>query len=144
MTDKKYQEEANALVAQKFEVTKNCIDLKTKIQNIGAEITTRSELYASGSCKNKLFSKEDCRQEQKNYLPILRKRELELTQAYNANKCDVVFGDIEAKKTQDAIDKAYAEADKELGAGLRMQEYLIYGVGLLVVGFGIYYFTKKR
>jgi hypothetical protein len=121
------------LVAQKFEVTKNCIDLKTKIQNIGAEITTRSELYASGSCKNKLFSKEDCRQEQKNYLPILRKRELELTQAYNANKCDVVFGDIEAKKTQDAIDKAYAEADKELGAGLRMQEYLIYGVGLLVV-----------
>jgi len=42
------------------------------------------------------------------------------------------------------IDQAYADADKELGAGLRMQEYLIYGVGLLVVGFGIYYFTKKR
>lgn len=144
MTDKKYQEAANQLVAQKYATSKNCIDLKTKIQNIAAEITTRSELYASGSCKNKLFSKEDCRQEQKNYLPILRQAELALTQAYNTNKCEVVFGDIETKKTQDALDQAYADADKELGAGLRMQEYLIYGVGLLVVGFGIYYFTKKR
>jgi hypothetical protein len=144
MTDKQYQEAANALVASKYAISKNCIELKTKLQNIGAEITTRSELYASGSCKNKLFSKDDCRQEQKNYLPILRKRELELTQAYNTNKCEIVFGDIEAKKTQDAINEAYAQADKELGSGLRMQEYLIYGVGLLAVGFGIYYFTKKR
>jgi hypothetical protein len=144
MTDKQYQEAANALIAQKFAVNTNCIELKTKIQNIGAEITTRSEMYASGSCKNKLFSKDDCRQEQKNYLPILRKRELELTQAYNASKCDVVFGEIEAKKTQEEIDKAYADIDKELGAGLKKQEYLIYGAGLLVVALGIYFFTKKR
>jgi len=142
MTDKKYQEAANALVAQKYAPSKNCIDLNTKLQNIGAEITTRSELYASASCKNKLFSKDDCRQEQKNYLPILRQAELALTQAYNTNQCEVVFG--EPKKTQDAIDKAYAEADQELGSKLRLQEYLIYGVGLLVVGFGIYYFMKKR
>lgn len=144
MTDKKYQEAARALVAEKFAVSKNCVELRTKIQNIGAEITTRSEMYASGSCKNKLFSKNDCRQEQKNYLPILRQAELALTQAYNTNKCEVVFGDLETKKTQDALDKAYAEADQELGSKLRLQEYLIYGVGLLVVGFGIYYFMKKR
>lgn len=144
MTDKKYQEAANALVAQKYAPSSNCVDLKTKLQNIGAEITTRSELYASGSCKNKLFSKDDCKQEQKNYLPILRQAELALTQAYNTNKCEVVFGELEAQKTQAAIEAAYAQADEELGSGLRMQEYLIYGVGLLVVGFGIYYFTKKR
>lgn len=144
MTNKEYQEAANDLVAEKYRKTKNCIDLKTKLQNIGAEITTRSELFASGSCKNKLFSKEDCKQEQKNYLPILREAELALTQAYNNNKCEVVFGDIETKKTQDALDAAYAGADEELGSKLRLQEYLIYGVGLLVVGFGIYYFTKKR
>lgn len=144
MTDKKYQEAANALVAEKYSPSTNCIDLKTKLQNIGAEITTRSELFASGSCKNKLFSKADCKQEQKNYLPILRQAELALTQAYNTNKCDIVFGDIEAKKTQDALDLAFSDADQELGSKLRLQEYLIYGVGLLVVGFGIYYFTKKR
>lgn len=144
MTDKKYQEAANALVAQKYATSKNCIDLNTKIQNIGAEITTRSEMFASGSCKNKLFSKNDCRQEQKNYLPILRQAELALNQAYNSAKCGIVFGDIEDKKTYDAVDQAYADIDQEIGSGLRMQEYLIYGVGLLVVGFGIYYFTKKR
>jgi len=77
-------------------------------------------------------------------LPILRQAELALTQAYNTNQCEIVFGDIETKKTQDALDKAYAEADQELGSKLRLQEYLIYGVGLLVVGFGIYYFMKKR
>ena len=88
--------------------------------------------------------KDDCKQEQKNYLPILRLAELALTQAYITNKCDIVFGDIEAKKTQDALDSAFGDVDQELDSKLRLQEYLIYGVGLLVVGFGIYYFTKKR
>lgn len=144
MTDKQYQEAARALVAQKFAVSKNCIELRTKIQNIGAEITSRAEMYASGSCRNKLFSKNDCRQEQKNYLPILRQAELALNQAYNTNNCDVVFGKLMQAEDDKALEQAYADIDAELGSGLRMQEYLIYGVGLLVVGFGIYYFTKKR
>lgn len=144
MTNKQYTELANQLVAQKYFVTNNCIDIKTKQDNIAAEILTRTELQASGSCRNKLFSKEDCKQEQKVFIPILRRAELELNQAYNNAKCGIVFGEIDTKKTSDAIEQAYADVDQELGSKLRLQEYLIYGVGLLVVGFGIYYFTKKR
>jgi hypothetical protein len=143
-SDKFYQDQARALVAQKYSVSSNCVDLKTKLDNITAEILTRTELQASSGCRNQLFGKTDCKQEQKNFIPILRNAELALSQAYNNNKCSLVFGEIDAKKLNAAIEEGYAQADEELGKGLRMQEYLIYGVGLLVVGFGIYYFTKKR
>jgi hypothetical protein len=143
-SDKYYQDQAKALVAQKYSVTKNCVELKTKLDNIAAEILTRTELQASSGCRNKLFGKDDCKQEQKNFLLILRAQELALNQAYNTNQCSLVFGKIDADITNAAIEQGYAQADEELGKGLRTQEYLIYGVGLLVVGFGIYYFIKKR
>lgn len=143
-SDKYYQDQAKILVARKYAVSNNCIDIKTKQENIAAEILTRTQLQASSGCRNQLFGKTDCKQEQKNFIPILRNAELALNQAYNNNKCSVAFGEIDSQKLDAAIQAGYAQADEELGKGLRTQEYLIYGVGLLVVGFGIYYFTKKR
>jgi hypothetical protein len=109
-----------------------------------AEILTRTELQASSGCRNKTFGKDDCKQEQKIFLPILRTGELALKQAYNTNKCELVLGKIDSQLTQDQINEGQANVDASVGSKLRMQTILIYGVGLLAVGFGIYYFIKKK
>jgi len=144
-TNKQYQALGESLVKNKYATTTNCVELRTKIQNLQSEIATRTELRASSACDNK-FKKglDDCKREQNIFLPLLRKAEIELKQAYNNNKCELVFGDIESKKTQDQIDLASESAEAGLGSKLRLQEYLIYGVGLLAVGFGIYYFIKRK
>lgn len=144
-TNKQYLSLAETLVKDKYAVTKNCVELRTKIQNLQTEILTRTELRASSACDNKVRKGlDDCKREQNIFLPLLRKAEIDLKQAYNNNKCELVFGDVESKKTQDQLDAAMDSADKGLGSKLKLQEYLIYGVGLLVVGFGIYYFIKRK
>jgi hypothetical protein len=144
MTNKTYTELANALIKEKYSVSNNCVELKTKLQNLQAEILTRTELQASSGCRNKTFGKDDCKQEQKIFLPILRQGELALKQAYNTNKCELVLGKIDSQLTQDQINQGQADVDASVGSKLRMQTILIYGVGLLAVGFGIYYFIKKK
>jgi hypothetical protein len=144
MTNKQYTELADALIKEKYSVTKNCLDLKTKLQNLQAEILTRTELQASSGCRNKTFGKDDCKQEQKIFLPILRTGELALKQAYNNNQCELALGKIDSQLTQDQINEGQANVDASVGSKLRMQTILIYGVGLLAVGFGIYYFIKKK
>lgn len=144
MTNKAYTELANALIKEKYSVINNCIDLKTKIQNLQAEILTRTELQASSGCRNKTFSKDDCKREQKIFLPILRKGELALKQAYNTNKCELVLGKIDSQMTQDQINRGQDDVDATVGSKLKMQTILIYGVGLLVVGVGVYFFLRKK
>lgn len=144
MKKKTYNELANALIKEKYSVSNNCIDLKTKIQNLQAEILTRTELQASSGCKNEFFGKDDCKQEQKIFLPILRTAELALKQAYNTNKCELVLGKIDSQATQDQINQGQADVDAGEGSKLRMQTILIYGVGLLVVGVGVYFFLRKK
>jgi len=144
-TNKQYQALGESLVRTKYATTTNCVELRTKIQNLQSEIAVRTELRASSTCDNKSKKAlDDCKREQNIFLPLLRKAEIELKQAYNNNKCELVFGDVESKKTQDQLDAAMEGADTGLGSKLRLQEYLIYGVGLLAVGFGIYYFIKRK
>ena len=144
-TNKQYKALGESLVKNKYATTTNCLELRTKIQNLQTEIAVRTELRASSTCRNEsLRGKDDCKREQNEFLPLLRRAEIDLKQAYNNNKCELAFGDIESKKTQDQIDLASESAEAGLGSKLRLQEYLIYGVGLLAVGFGIYYFIKKK
>jgi len=144
-TNKDYLALGESLVKNKYATTTNCVELRTKIQNIQTEILTRTELRASSACDNKVRKGlDDCKREQNIFLPLLRKAEIDLKQAYNNNKCELVFGDVESKKTQDQLDAAMDSAETGLGSKLRLQEYLIYGVGLLAVGFGIYYFIKRK
>lgn len=144
-TNKEYLALGVSLVKDKYAVTTNCVELRTKVQNLQTEILTRTELRASSSCKNRVKKGlDDCKREQNIFLPLLRKAEIDLKQAYNNNKCELVFGDVESKKTQDQLDAAMDSADKGLGSKLKLQEYLIYGVGLLVVGFGLYFFLRKK
>lgn len=144
MTAKQYTRLADALVKEKYAVSNNCIQLKTKLQNLQAEILTRTELQASSGCKNQVFGKDDCKREQKIFLPILRKGELALKQAYNTNKCELVLGKIDSQTTQDQINQGQVDVDANEGSKLRMQTILIYGVGLLVVGVGVYFFLRKK
>lgn len=144
-TNKQYLAKGEALVKEKYSVSTNCVELRTRIQNIETEILTRTELRASSACDNKVRKGlDDCKREQNMTLPLLRKAELDLKQAYNNNKCELAFGKVESDKTQIELDDSFSKAETGLGSKLKLQEYLIYGVGLLAVGFGIYYFTRKK
>ena len=92
MTKKKLEELAAQHIASNYAPTGTCSGLAVKISAITAELGERTRLMASGNCKNKTFSKNDCKREQEVYIPALQEAARQLAAAQKNNGCNSVKG----------------------------------------------------
>lgn len=87
MTKKKLQELAAQHIASNYAPTGTCSGLAIKQSAIVAELGERTRLVATGDCKNKLFSKNDCKREQEVYIPALQEASRQIAAAQKAGNC---------------------------------------------------------
>lgn len=72
MTKKKLTTLANGHIRANYDAGGSCNDVNIKFNAISNEIRERTQRVASGDCKNRLLSKNDCKREQEVYIPLLQ------------------------------------------------------------------------
>lgn len=87
MTKKKLEELAAQHIASNYAPTGTCSGLAVKQAALVAELGERTRLVATGDCKNKLFSKNDCKREQAVYIPALQEASRQIASAQKAGNC---------------------------------------------------------
>jgi hypothetical protein len=87
MTKKKLQELAAQHIASNYAPSGTCSGLAIKQSAIVAELGERTRLVATGDCKNKLFSKNDCKREQEVFIPALQEASRQIAAAQKAGNC---------------------------------------------------------
>ena len=85
MTKKKLEELASQHIQSNYATWTNCSEVNLKYNSILAELKERTQRVASGDCKNRSLSKNDCKREQEVYIPLLQAAATRLGAA--RNKC---------------------------------------------------------
>jgi len=87
MLKKKLEELASQHIASNYAPTGTCSGLAVKLSAINVELGERTRRIASGDCKNKVFSKNDCKREQEVYIPALQEASRQIAAAQKAGNC---------------------------------------------------------
>ena len=134
MTKKKLQELAAQHIASNYAPSGTCSGLAIKQSAIVAELGERTRLIATGDCKNKLFSKNDCKREQEVFIPALQEASRQIAAAQKAGNCGTTKDgsttmSLPTKLGQDiataAIEATNVAAEQE--ESKTMRNYLIIG-----------------
>jgi hypothetical protein len=141
MTKNKLEKLAAEHIATNYAPVGTCSALAIKQSAIVAELSERTRLVATGNCKNKLFSKNDCKREQEVFIPALQEASRQIAAAQKASNCSntkdgsttMSLPEGLAVKIAEAAIVANAEAaDKEQAKTMR-NYFLIGGVALAAV-----------
>lgn len=149
MLKKKLEELASQHIASNYAPTGTCSGLAVKVSAINAELGERTRLIASGNCKNKTFSKNDCKREQEVYIPALQEAARQLAAAQKNNGCTSAKGtttmslpnQLATDLANAAIEANVAVADAEQAKTNR--NYMVIG-GVAVAAIIIVYLIAKR
>ena len=85
MTKNKLETLANEHIQANYATWTNCSEVNLKYNSILGELKERTLRIASGDCKNRALSKNDCKKEQEVYIPLLGAAATRLGAA--RNKC---------------------------------------------------------
>jgi len=85
MTKKKLEELAKQHIQSNYATWTNCSEVNLKYNSILGELKERTLRIASGDCKNRALSKNDCKKEQEVFIPLLQAAATRLGAA--RNKC---------------------------------------------------------
>jgi phosphoribosyl-ATP pyrophosphohydrolase len=85
MTKNKLETLANEHIQANYATWTNCSEVNLKYNSILGELKERTLRIASGDCKNRFLSKNDCKKEQEVYIPLLQAAATRLGAA--RNKC---------------------------------------------------------
>lgn len=149
MTKKKLEELAAQHIASNYAPTGTCSGLAVKINALNLELGERTRRLASGDCKNKTFSKNDCKREQEVFIPALQEASRKLSAAQKSSGCSSLKGttsmSLPKQLAEDlattAIDAATAVNAAEQNKQNR--NYMIIG-GVAVVALVVVYLIGKR
>jgi phosphoribosyl-ATP pyrophosphohydrolase len=108
MTKKKLEELAKQHIQSNYATWTNCSEVNLKYNSILAELKERTQRVASGDCKNRAFSKNDCKREQEVYIPLLQAAATRLGAARNKCIADKVIPAAEATQGFQAAAQALA------------------------------------
>lgn len=72
MTKRKLEGLAKQHIQSNYATWTNCNEVNLKFNAINSELRERTQRVASGDCKNRLLSKNDCKREQEIYFPLLQ------------------------------------------------------------------------
>ena len=72
MTKNKLETLANEHIQANYATWTNCSEVNLKYNSILGELKERTLRIASGDCKNRALSKNDCKKEQEVYIPLLQ------------------------------------------------------------------------
>jgi hypothetical protein len=87
MTKNKLEKLAAEHIATNYAPVGTCSALAVKQSAIVSELGERTRLVATGDCKNKFFSKNDCKREQEVFIPALQEASRQIAAAQKASKC---------------------------------------------------------
>jgi phosphoribosyl-ATP pyrophosphohydrolase len=91
MTKRKLETLARQHIQSNYATWTNCAEANLKYNTLVAELTERTKRIASGDCKNRLLSKNDCKKEQEVYIPLLQAAAAPLAKARNeCNKNNII------------------------------------------------------
>lgn len=150
MTKKKLEELAAQHIASNYAPTGTCSGLAVKVSAITAELGERTRLIASGNCKNKLFSKNDCKKEQEVYIPALQEAARQLAAAQKNNGCTSAKGtttmslpkQLATDLANTAIEANVAVADAEQAKANR--NYMLIGGVALAAIVAVFLIAKRK
>ena len=149
MLKKKLEELAAQHIASNYAPTGTCSGLAVKLSAITIELGERTRRIASGDCKNKAFSKNDCKREQEVFIPALQEAARQISAAQKAGGCTTLKGTTSMSlPTQLATDLANAAIEATTEAAAVEQKktgrnYLLIG-GVAVAAIIIVYLIGKR
>lgn len=149
MTRNKLERLAAEHIAKNYAPTGTCSGLAIKVSAITIELGERTRRIASGDCKNKAFSKNDCKREQEVFIPALQEAARQLSAVQKANNCSAASGtttmSLPKQLAQDLANTAI-EATTEVAAaeqGKQTRNYLLIG-GVAVAAIVAVYLIAKR
>lgn len=150
MTKKKLEELAAQHIASNYAPTGTCSGLAIKVSAITAELGERTRLLATGNCKNRLFSKNDCKREQEVYIPALQEAARQLAAAQKNNGCTSAKGtttmslpkELATDLANTAIEANVAVADAEQAKTNR--NYMLIGGVALAAIVAVYLIAKRK
>lgn len=149
MTKNKLEKLVAEHIANNYAPTGTCSGLAVKLSAINVELGERTRRIASGDCKNKAFSKNDCKREQEVFIPALQEAARQISAAQKTGGCTTLKGTTSMNlPTQLATDLANAaiEATTEAAAVEQKKQsrnYLLIG-GVAVAAIIIVYVIGKR
>jgi hypothetical protein len=150
MTKNKLEKLAAEHIATNYAPVGTCSALAVKQSAIVAELGERTRLVATGDCKNKFFSKNDCKREQEVFIPALQKASALIAEAQKKSNCgntkDGSTGmslptELGKEIATAAIEVTNAAAEKEQSKAMR--NYLIIG-GVAAAAFVAYIIFKRK
>lgn len=150
MTTKKLEELATQHIATNYAPMGNCSGLAIKMAALNVELGERTRRLASGDCKNKLFSKNDCKREQEVFIPALQEAARQISAAQKSGGCTTLKGtttmSLPEKLATDlantAIESATAAAEVEKAKDNR--NFMLIGGVALVAVVAVYLIAKRK
>lgn len=150
MTTKKLEELAAQHIATNYAPMGTCSGLAIKMSALNVELGERTRRLASGDCKNKLFSKNDCKREQEVFIPALQEAARQISAAQKSGGCTTLKGtttmslpeQLATDLASAAIESATAAAAVEKAKDNR--NYMLIGGVALAAVVAVYLISKRK
>lgn len=118
MTKNKLEKLANEHIQANYATWTNCSEVNLKYNSILGELKERTLRIASGDCKNRSLSKNDCKREQEVYIPLLQAAAMRLGAARNKCVADKAIPDVDVspsfKKAAEALAAKIVEENTKI------------------------------
>lgn len=150
MTKNKLEKLAAEHIAKNYAPSGTCSALGVKLSALNIELGERTRRLASGDCKNKAFSKNDCKREQEVFIPALQEAARQISAAQKAGGCTSLKGtttmslpdqlakDLASTAIESTTEAAAAEQGKQT------RNYLIIGAVAVAAIAVVYFIGKSR
>ena len=126
MTKNKLETLANEHIQANYATWTNCSEVNLKYNSILGELKERTLRIASGDCKNRFLSKNDCKKEQEVYIPLLQAAATRLGAARNKCIADKAIPEPEVssgfKKAAEALAAKIVEENTKIIVAAQLAE----------------------
>lgn len=118
MTKNKLETLAKDHIQANYATWTNCSEANLKYNSILGELKERTLRIASGDCKNRFLSKNDCKKEQEVYIPLLQAAATRLGAARNKCVADKAIPEVDVsasfKKAAEALAAKIVEENTKI------------------------------